>query len=101
MRLENYFRSLSYSLPGLILMQTTASKSWGQKRMLGWRMFPYLDTSSALISSAASHGVSPHAPPLTEHPKIVLPFPLPVISSSTSLPSFFKITVALNIFYYY
>lgn len=60
MRLENYFRTLSYSLPGLMLMQNTESKSWGQEQtMLGWRMLPYLDTSSGLISSAANHGVSP------------------------------------------
>lgn len=53
--------------------------------MRGGLMPPHRDTSSALISGAATRGVPPMLSPLAEHPKPMLSFPLLVINSSTFL----------------
>lgn len=66
-------------------------------------MLPHHHTSSGLTSGAATHGVPPMLSLLAKLPKPVLPFPFPVINSSTFLsfflPFFFLITIALHIIF--
>lgn len=67
--------------------------------MRGWMMPSHRGMSSHLISGAATQGVPPCSPHLTEHPKPMLSFPLPVINSSTFFFFFFLITIALHGFF--